>query len=114
VEGYSQKYDQNSIRLRVHKVAATDIPRRAIWSGVCAAAIVFAPAAATFVIHAGEARNFAEPCSQITSNGSVAIQCGNAPIGSPGNFIGGCANAYGQYQNCMAQLWGPPNSRPWR
>jgi hypothetical protein len=44
----------------------------------------------------------------------VAIQCGNTPTGGPGNFIGGCANAYGQYQNCMAQLWGPPSSRPWR
>jgi hypothetical protein len=74
-----------------------------------AAAIVIAPIVGMGA-GAGGFRVVADPCTQVSSNGSVSLQCGSQSVGSSGGYRSGCTNAYGTYQNCIVQL-GPPGSR---
>ncbi|HEY7051169.1 MAG TPA: hypothetical protein VH496_03410 [Mycobacterium sp.] len=75
-----------------------------------AAAILAAAIAA--ISNETDVHAFADPCTQVTTNGSAALRCGTQNIGGV-PYTGGCTNAYGTYQNCIVELL-PPSLRPSR
>jgi len=93
-------------------MAINYISVRANWVRAFVAAIVIAPAVAVAAHPRADVDVLAQPCTQVSTNGSVSLQCGtpSGGYGGPGDFSGGCMNAYGTYQNCVAQL-GPPGTR---
>jgi len=86
---------------------------RGAYAAAFAAAVVVAPAAGLSVT--AQSRTVADPCTQVNTNGSVALQCGAGAtpgIGGYGGYGGGCTTPYGTYQNCIVQQGGfPPASR---
>ena len=91
-------------------MAIVEIPVRAVCAGAFAAAIVIAPVVWIAADPGAHSRSVADVCSQVSTNGSVSLQCGTPPVGGPPGYTGGCVNAYGQYQNCIVHLL-PPSMR---
>jgi hypothetical protein len=77
--------------------------RRAACAGAFAAAIIIAPAVGMSAAPSSGSRTIADVCSQVTTNGSVALQCGVTGPQGGGNYTGGCVTQYGTYQNCLVQ-----------
>jgi hypothetical protein len=85
-------------------MAIGSIPVRAACIGAFAAAVVIAPVVGIIAGSGADVRTVADPCTQVSTGGSVSLQCGTQPIGPSPNYTGGCATPYGTYQNCIVQL----------
>jgi hypothetical protein len=85
-------------------MAIIDLRGRAAWAIAFPAIVTALMIGGIYASPHGDFRTVGQPCTQVSTNGSVAIQCGTQGGGGAGGDFGGCTNAYGNYQNCVVQM----------